>query len=245
MRNYFSSYRLDKRLLVAVAMLVLGSPSSHAQITVSKSVIEFSADSLVQDVDIVNTADYKIFLNMSVAHIQNPESATPVRVELTDPRTAPVLVSPKQLLIPPGQRKRLRIILRQPPGKTESIYRLAIKPFIGDVELSGNNQGGKQSALKVLLGYDLLLIARPLDAQVKLDVKRTNKNLTFTNSGNSNVLLRRLMQCDQAGKCEELQPNRIYAGETYTVELPMQGDARQYPVKVWQAIGLKNAVNEY
>ena len=233
-------------LLAAVASWVY-SGAALAQITVNKSVLEFNEKNLVQDVDITNTGDYKIFLNLTVAKIKNPHTANPERVELKDPRTSPVLVSPKQVLIPPGQRKRVRIILRKTPKDVDDVYRLAIKPFTGDVQIENDRPPeAKSSAVKILLGYDILLLARPMDAVGKLAVKRTSKALWFKNTGNTNVLLRRMQQCNAAGNdCEELVPNRVYAGEIYKVDLPKRGSAKQYPVQVWQAIGLKNAKKTY
>ena len=219
---------------------ILFSATVTAQITVSKSILEFNEGNLIQDVDVVNSADHKIFLKMSIAQILQPESEEPERVELTDPKTAPVLVSPTQLMVLPGQRKRLRLILRKVPKDKDDIYRLSIKPFIGDITLE-NNGGGKASALKVLLGYDLLLLARPENAAADLQVTRTDRSLTFENRGNTNVLLRRMIQCDAAEEnCENLTPNRIYAGEVYTVELPKQGSASQYPVQVWHSQDLES-----
>lgn len=243
-------YRFARRFVTALVALIacwVYSGSVLGQIIVNKSVLEFNADNLVQDVDITNTGDYKIFLNLTVAKIRNPHTDTPERVELTDPRTSPVLISPKQVLIPPGQRKRVRIILRKTPNKVDDVYRLAIKPFTGDVQLDDDRPAdAKSSAVKILLGYDILLLARPMDAVGKLAVKRTAKALWFKNTGNTNVLLRRLQQCDAAGKdCEALQPNRVYAGEVYKVDLPKKGSAKKYPVEVWQAIGLQNAKKTY
>jgi len=210
-------------------------------------VLEFNEDNLVQDVDITNTGDYKIFLNLTVAQILNPHTANPKRVELKDPRTSPVLVSPKQVLIPPGQRKRVRVILRKAPKNVDDIYRLSVKPFTGDVQIESDRPPEqKSSAVKILLGYDVLLLARPKEPVGTLAVKRTAKALWFKNTGNTNVLLRRLQQCNAAGEdCESLQPNRIYAGEVYKVDLPKKGSAKQFPVEVWQAIGLQNVKETY
>jgi P pilus assembly chaperone PapD len=240
---------LHKPVLTLLAAIACGVSSgvALAQITVNKSVLEFTEDNLIQDVDITNTGDYKIFLNLSAANIKNPHSANPERIELTDPRTSPVIVSPKQVLIPPGQRKRVRVILRKTPKNVDDIYRLAIKPFTGDVQIESDRPAeAKSSAVKILLGYDILLVARPKNAVGKLAVKRTSKALWFKNTGNTNVLLRRMQQCNAAGEdCEALQPNRVYAGEVYKVDLPKKGSAKKYPVQVWQAIGLKNAKKTY
>lgn len=238
--------RFAATLITVIACCVF-SGAALAQIIVNKSVLEFNEDNLVQDIDITNTGDYKIFLNLSAAKIENPHTANPERVELTDPRTSPVLVSPKQVLIPPGQRKRVRVILRKTPKNVDDVYRLAIKPFTGDVQIENDRPAeAKSSAVKILLGYDILLLARPKNAVGELAVKRTSKALWFKNTGNTNVLLRRMQQCNAAGdQCEDLRPNRVYAGEVYKVDLPKKGSAKKYPVQVWQAIGLKNAKNTY
>jgi len=224
--------------VLATIIFFMSSVVAFAQITVSKSILEFSANNLIEDVDIVNSASHKIFLKMSVAQIMNPETATPERVELTDPRTAAVLVSPTQLVVLPGERKRIRIILRKPPVQKDDIYRLAVKPFIGEVDMSAN-EGKKASALKVLLGYDLLLLARPVDATARLNVIRTDTRITFENTGNTNLLLRKMLQCNAEGEdCEELRPNRLYAGEVHQIDLPLQGSATRFPVQIWYSTGV-------
>lgn len=216
-----------------------------AQITVSKSILEFNAENLIQDVDVVNNANHRIFLKLTVAQMLNPEAAEPRRFELNDPRTAPILVSPTQMMLLPGERKRLRVILRKVPEQKDDIYRLAVKPFVGEVDID-DNANEKASALKVLLGYDLLLLARPVNAFANLQVTRTQSTLVFENKGNTNVLLRRLTQCNAANEdCAELQPNRIYAGERYQVELPKKGDASAYPVQVWHSQGLDSYKKVY
>jgi len=243
-------YRFPRKLATAFVAAIacwVYTGTAQAQISVDKSVLEFNEDNLIRDVDITNTGDFKIFLNLTVARIKNPHSSKSERIELTDPRTSPVLVSPKQLLVPPGQRKRVRIILRKVPKKYDSVYRLSIKPFTGDVQITDDRPPDqKSSALKILLGYDILLLARPKDAVGKLAVKRTSSAIYFKNTGNTNVLLRRMQQCNSGGgECVEMQPNRIYAGEIYKVRLPKKGSAKKYPVDVWQAVGLKNTKNTY
>lgn len=236
------------KVMSSILCLFLGflSTNALAQITVSRSVIEFSPTEKLQDIEILNTGDYKIYLDMSLAEIQNPESASPVRQELSDPRVAPVLVSPRQMLVLPGQRKRLRIIMREAATEQDRIFRLTVKPYTGKLNIEQSASTEKASAIKVLVGYDLLLISRPESIQPDVTTVRTDNSIKFVNSGNTNVLLRRIRQCDSAGNdCEELQPNRLYAGETYQIELPKPGPAAQYPVEVWRSVSLDNAYDTY
>lgn len=221
------------------------SPAS-AQITVNRSVIEFTSSARVQDVEITNTGNFRMYLDMTPFEIMNPASDNPQRVKLDDPRTAPVVVSPRQLLLPPGQRKRVRVILRDDSLDKERIFRLAVRPYTGKVKLEADANGDKASAIKVLVGYDLLLLARPTPLQPKLDVTRTDREIIFRNAGNTNVLLRKITQCDASGgDCVEINPNRLYVGESYKVSLPKPGPAHQTPVEVHRSVGLENAREVY
>ncbi len=245
MSNFHARFSYRRAVALLTVVMILTSGLASAQITVSKSILEFSADNLIQDVDVVNSANHRIFLKMSVAQMINPESAEPSRIELDDPRTSPLLVSPTQLMLLPGERKRLRVILRKVPDQRDDVYRLAVRPFVGEIEV-GDNNNQKASALKVLLGYDLLVLARPENASAQLDVARTDSSITFMNNGNTNVLLRRITQCSATEEeCEELKPNRIYAGERYEVELPKKGDVATYPVQVWHSQGLESYKKVY
>ncbi len=233
------------KLGLMVAGLAL-SQTATAQLSVNRSVIEFSPDKLVQDIEVKNNGDFKIYLDLNAAEIINPESENPGRVELTDPRTAAVLVSPKQILLPPGQRKRVRVILRESATNKDRVFRLSVKPYTGKVKLDNDGGNKKASAIKVLVGYDLLLLSRPQNANADLKVKRTNNSIEFANNGNTNVLLRKIVQCGSSeSDCVEIQPNRLYAGETYRVALPKSGPASRYPVKVWKSVGIDNSKASY
>lgn len=241
-----------KRIFTLAALVLIGGNAS-AQISVNRSVIEFSNDSRVQDIEILNTGDFKVYLDLKVAEIINPETDTPKRMELSDPRSTPVLVSPRQLLVPPGTRKRVRVIMRESTGDTDRIFRLAVKPYTGKARIDAPGAGKTSSAIRVLVGYDLLLIARPSDKNPQVKVKRDDNSIEFHNAGNTNVLLRRIVQCDSGvdlkeatgEQCVEMQPNRLYAGETYKVKLPKSGNSTEFPVQVYQSVGLENSRSSF
>lgn len=237
-RNYYS--------IALLLGLLLSSHSAFGQLSVNRSVIEFTAKTKVQDIEVLNTGDFKLYLDLKVAEIVNPESENPTRVELSDPRTASVLVSPKQLLVPPGQRKRVRLILREAASDVDRVYRLSVKPYTGKLSLGGSGGDKKSSAIKVLVGYDLLLLSRPQKLNPQVEVNRSPTAIEFKNRGNTNVLLRKITQCEGSQvNCVDLQPNRLYAGETYRIDLPKAGSADRFPVEVWQSVGLSNSHETY
>jgi P pilus assembly chaperone PapD len=239
--------KMLNRSLIGLLIGLFAASAAQAQIIVDRSVLEFTGASKVQDVEVRNSGKHKIYLDIQVDEIINPESDNPTRVALTDPRSAPVLASPKQLLVQPGERKRVRVILRESAGDRDRVFRMAVKPYTGGVKLnSGAGSQDKASAIKVLVGYDLLILSRPKAANPNLVVKRHGSKIEFENTGNTNVLLRKIVQCDKSmNNCEELQANRLYAGEIYEIDLPKKGDAKDFPVRVWRSVGLDNDVSDY
>lgn len=218
----------------------------NAQITVDQSVLEFDPGQKTRDLEIGNSGQDKIYLDLKIAEIINPHTSEPERHELTDPRTAPVLVSPEQLLVLPGQRKRVRLIMRESATDTDRVFRLSVKPYTGKVDLGQAEPGKTTSGIKVLLGYEILLLSRPEELTPQMKIERSDSTLTLTNTGNTNVLLRRIAQCEQDGSdCIEMQPNRLYVGERLELELPKKGAAEKYPVEVIQAVGLRSTRSTY
>ena len=85
----------------------------------------------------------------------------------------------------------------------------------------------RQSGLKLVVGYDVLVIARPQNARPLLEVSRDGTAVEFRNVGNTNALLFNGRQCDEAETdCAELPSKRIYAGNTWQLQLPASGQAR-------------------
>ena len=225
-----------------VAALALLPGAALAQLIVDRSIIEFTPDARIQDIEVTNTGDFRLYLDLGVAEIHDPGSASPTREPFDDPRTAPVIVTPKQVLLPPGERKRVRVVMRDVGTDRERVFRLAVKPYTGKVRIEGGEASEKVSAVKVLVGYDLLLLSRPAQLEPKLEVVRTERDIEFRNEGNTNILLRRVRQCDRdMDECSDLSANRLYAGETWKVALPVAGPADEHPVEVHSAIGLRNA----
>jgi len=238
----------NRTVITTIASLIVMAFSSlsHAQISVSRSVLEFSNSKKVQDIEVFNSGTHNVYLDLKAAEIINPESENATRVELNDPRTSPLIVSPRQLLVPPGERRRMRVVMRQPSLDQERVFRLSVKPYAGSLKIDDAGDDTKSSAIKVLVGYDLLLLSRPENINPSLEVRRNNDEITFRNKGNTNVLLRKIEQCDADGReCVEIQPNRLYVGEVYKVNLPKKGNANKYPVKVWQSVGLDNSQRIY
>ncbi len=109
-------------------------------------------------------------------------------------------------------------------NERERVYRVTVKPVTGEVTSSENG-------LKLLVGYDLLVLVRPNVIKAGVNVARAGRNLTLTNNGNSSVELADGKQCDENGKnCQALPSKRLYAGAAWEQPLP-QSTAGQYRVR--------------
>ena len=103
-------------------------------------------------------------------------------------------------------------------------------------------QSKEAMAFKVLIGYEVLVLVRPPDAEPELVVQRDGRKLHVENRGRSSTLVRKLEYCESlpSGACEELPGNRLYAGEVWDVELPGEGAVRMH-----QTYRTENSVQAY
>jgi P pilus assembly chaperone PapD len=93
----------------------------------------------------------------------------------------------------------------------ERVYRVTVKPVVGGIE-------SEESGLKVLVGYDVLVLVRPAQSNPNVTASRSGQRLSFSNSGNVSVELINGRQCN-SGQCTELPGKRLYPGASWTVEL--------------------------
>lgn len=204
--------------------LIPFSPAA-AGITVSQMVIDMRPGaSRATDVEIFNDSPERSFISVEPREIVDPGSARERGVASPDPAKLGLLVSPNRLILEPHQRRRLRIAALAPPADRERVYRVTVKPVAGDVSSA-------DSGLKLLVGYDLLVLVRPAVARPGITASRAGGTLVITNGGNSSVELMEGKQCEAAGKgCRPLPGKRLYAGASWTQ--PLQGSgAAEYKVR--------------
>jgi P pilus assembly chaperone PapD len=186
-----------------------------------KVVIDFVPDEPSRDdIEITNTGDEILYVSVEPSEIIDPGTASERRVTDPDPRALGLLVSPNQLALGPGERKIVRFSLLDRPVGRDRIYRVAIKPVVGELTAT-------RSALKVLVGYDVLVMARPANVRRVITASREGDALLVRNLGNTNALLFDGRQCDASETdCVELPSKRVYAGNEWQVDLPRDGPVR-------------------
>jgi len=77
---------------------------------------------------------------------------------------------------------------------------------------------------KILIGYELLILAQPENPQPKLVAKRNGRSLKLSNEGDTDIYMMEGKQCPskdtKAEDCTLLRSGRLYPGNKWTVSLP-------------------------
>jgi P pilus assembly chaperone PapD len=126
-----------------------------------------------------------------------------------DPAVSGLLVTPQRLVLEPGQRRVIRISAVAPHGEADRIYRVTIRPVAGDISANA-------SALKILFGYDTLVLFRPARIVGEVTATRNGRQIIIRNDSNTAQELFEGRQCDDEGRnCKSLPATRLYAGASW------------------------------
>lgn len=203
-----------RRASFFVAVALLSASASHAELVLSQLVVELRQSSKTRaDIEVWNSSDERSYVAVEPSEILNPGRANEQRRSEADPERRGLLVSPTRMILEPGQRKLVRLAALGPAADAERVYRVTIRPVAG--ELSSEDSG-----LKLLVGYDVLVLLRPQSSQPRLSAARSGRRLTLRNDGNASLELIGGRQCDESRKaCIDLPGKRLYAGAEWTQQL--------------------------
>ena len=191
----------------------LASPA-NANIVLSQVILDLTPGaSTAQDIEVWNNGPDRSYIVAQPEEVLSPGQPDEHRTTKTDPAVLGLLVTPQRMILEPGQRRLVRIAAVGKRGVQDRIYRVAIKPVAGDVAAG-------TTALKVLVGYDVLVIYRPDVLRSDVTAERSNGEITFRNDGNTNVEMFAGRQCDALNKsCRDLPAARLYSGARWKVRI--------------------------
>jgi P pilus assembly chaperone PapD len=215
------------------ALLSLAASPAAAELVVSQLIVEFQPGSpRAKDIEIFNNSDERSYALVEPREILNPGTTAEQRFTSPDPAKLGLIASPARFILEPHQRRTLRIAAIGAAADREQVYRVTVKPVTGEI-------ASEESGLKLMVGYDLLILVRPTSVKNDVRVIRTGSDLTVTNGGNASVELVEGKQCDQAGKnCQSLPSKRLYAGASWKQNLPRPagGEYRMRSVNGWATV---------
>lgn len=212
-------------MLLGTVALVQPLSGARADIVLSELIVELQPGSHArEDIEIWNNDSARAYVAVEPAEVVNAGRLDQRRLEDPDPERLGLLVAPTRMILEPGQRKLVRLAALGADGERERVYRVTVKPVAGPLS-------SETSGLKVLVGYDVLVLVRPSAVHPHVSGQRSGDRLVIRNDGNVSVELTHGRQCDAAGAhCVELSAKRIYAGSDWTRALPSNGPV-EYSVK--------------
>jgi P pilus assembly chaperone PapD len=212
------------RLVAALALALALPAAGWAGMALDRSIVHLNpGDPESVDVAVANNGDEPLYVDASVAEVVAPGSPAEERVLLRASADVPMLVSPNKLVIPPGQRRLLRIVNMAGHSDTERVFRVTAKPVAPPVV-------AERSGIRILVGYQVLVIVAPTDPKPNLESHRNGRELVLENHGNVNFMLHSGVQCapgvevddvpageDKEG-CIRFDGNRLYPGNAWKLE---------------------------
>ena len=204
--------RMRRSLATIVAAVAgLGAQPAAANLVLSQVVVDLTpAGPPRADVEAWNTGAERMYVVAEPASIVDPGTPAERRVASADPAESGLLVTPQKMILEPGERKLIRIAAVAPRAARDRVYRVTVKPVAGEVSAAA-------SALKVLVGYDMLVIVRPATMTGEVSARRDGGTLVLTNAGTTSVEMYDGQQCGAGGgDCRTLPSRRLYAGASWS-----------------------------
>ena len=206
-------------IIAAISALLLAVPA-QSEMALSQVIFDLlPGQPPRQDVEVFNDGSDRMYVAADPFLILDPGRASEQRVPTSSPESMGLLVSPRRLVLAPGERRTIRIAAIGPRSEADRVYRVAIKPVAGTVS-------SDRSALNVFVGYDTLVIVRPDNLIDEISSERAGRTLRLMNNGNT------AQEFFEGGNCHMLPAKRLYPGAGWEQELP-----HDTPVTYKTAIG--------
>ncbi len=222
--NLSQPFRFLTSAALAACLALVAAGPARAEIALSQVIVDFqSASQTSQDIEVWNAGDERAYVVAEPAEIVAPGLPDQRRVSNPDPEALGLLVTPQRLVLEPDQRRIIRISAIAPRDDHERIYRVTVRPVAGQAS-------AESSALKILVGYDMLVMVRPLAVTGAIHAERAGRQLTIRNDSNTAYELYDGTQCDTSGNnCASLEATRLYPGavlsQTLQYDTPVEYQA--------------------
>lgn len=207
------------RFQTLFTLLFVLTLSNHAcAMLLDKVIVNFDPKTPRQDVRITNDKGENLYLKVDVLEVQNPGEPNEKRVLVKDPSKSGILVTPAKMIVAPNAHKLLRIVNLKPNESKERIFRINVTPILPPL-----SSPSEKNQVRIVVAYQILALIAPKKAIQDIETSREGKAVSITNNGNAYVYFTQGKQCDTPKgdtNCQELPSQRLYAGNTWKLELP-------------------------
>lgn len=195
-----------------------GLPSvARADLVLSQVIVDLAPGKPArEDIEVWNDGAERIYVGAEPFEILGSGTPHEQRVPVEAGKDTGLLVSPQRMLLEPGERRIIRIAAIAARPESERTFRVAIKPVVGELV-------SDQSGVKVLIGYDALVLVRPQQQVDDLRAERSGRLLILRNEGNTSQEIFAGSQCANDGDdCRALPAKRLYPGAMWSQTLPFE-----------------------
>ena len=211
---------IKRKLLASCFAFAVMAPtySLASQITLSTSSVYFDLNKQekktvsVMNVDKGTNSYFEVVVN----EVINP-GKNEILKKVINPAQGGIIVTPSKSLVRKGDSSRvISVINLNEHLEKERVYRVDVKPVISGIE----NMDADQKAVKLLLGYDILVHIQPNFPTFFSTAKINGNELVVSNIGNTHFVIADLQACNALDVCTELKGGNLYSGVEGRVGLP-------------------------
>ncbi len=202
----------------------------NAGLLLDKVVVVFDDNKQTKkDILVINDdPDQRIFVSVEPFRVEQPGTKNESLTALLAEERPSFLASPKKLIVEPGSQSVVRLLNLEPNSTEERVYRVNYLPIEKPPELESDKSiEGIAPVVEIVVAYQVLAIILPPNPVSTPVVSRSGNTVVFRNDGNANYLLSDGRQCDPSdkSKCVDLPGHRVYAGSSWSLDLPHNGPA--------------------
>lgn len=212
-------------LLVVAVGFTFVEQSAQCQVTVDKIIHTFTHESArFQNVTVKNGSDKVLWINVIATEVKNPGGKEETRTVTRD-----LIGAPKRFKLESGSSRMVRLLLRTPAHDMEKVFRVRFDPHPEDFSNKNTTNGqvkeDTRTKVNVVFTMGMLLFAEPRNKRTSLKHTRKGNTITFTNQGNSNILLTDLKVCQtredvKKDNCKSIDGTRVYPNNSWSVTVP-------------------------
>lgn len=215
---------ISKLFLTAVfipVLLIFSPIFSQASIRVSTLRVDFEPNgNRYQDVFVQNMGDHIEYIDITLfKRVEPTQDINKIIYDQGNPKVFGLVATPSKMALNPNQIKRIRILnLTDGKNTTDLVYGLKVLPVQAPIERAPSAEDlSNAGQISIISAYIIGVYVLPANPVVNLNLKRSGKALTITNTGNTNALLDQCTQQTLKATCPTV---RIYAQSTKTITIP-------------------------
>lgn len=202
--------------LIALAGLLAEPAALASEFSVAPIRVDLRAGALSETITVTNHADVPLRVGVKLMEWTQGEKGEDVYKDTTD-----LVYFPRQMDLPPGATRLVRVGAKAPAGVTERTYRL----FVEEQPQVAAEPGKAVIAVYLRFGVPIFLppaVPRSQPEILQPTLDKGKLSLQVKNEGNQHFRLLRMMVQDGAGFSQEITGWYSLAGteRTYSLEIP-------------------------